>query len=340
MKRVFAALSAVLVMLSVTACGDKESEGSSSKRSSAESLSGTYRIADIDGFGDSESGPIKRLIEFSDDGRFEMFLYNDDLSDKEYYKEYGYIVKEPGNYDYHDGVITLTYDPINTKEELIEQYPENSEIVPGEGGRDADYFENAIKNIKDRRVEQQSIKYGIAEDNNSFYQIDEPHLFRKATYNGVSQTIWDAIGRDNDEYKAISEMVEAYSDNIDKYSFFSSDDELNENVSNEAKENFKEYFEKVANEKAASWSQDNIRTAEEGFTRNFDISKHSWLMVTRGKDLYAFVVGESIDSDIFGKSYTFWRYENPNSSASQLGNEITDNFHSIRDVYNYYKSLD
>ena len=340
MKRVFAALSAVLVMLSVTACGDKESEGSSSKRSSAESLSGTYRVADIDGFGDSESGPIKRLIEFSDDGRFEMFLYNDDLSDKEYYKEYGCICNETGSYDVSDGEISLTFDPINTKEELIEQYPsclDNRYRETGDTEGEEEYYENTIKNVKDRRVEQQSIKYGIAEDNNLFYQIDAPHRFRKGAYNGVSQTIREAIGRDND---AISEMVEAYSDNIDKYSFFSSDDELNENVSNEAKENFKEYFEKVANEKAASWSQDTSRTAEEGFTRNFDISKHSWLMVTRGNNIYAFVVGESIDSDIFGSSGTFLRYENPNSPASQLGKEITDNFHSIRDVYNYYKSLD
>ena len=340
MKRVFAALSAVLVMLSVTACGDKESEGSSSKRSSAESLSGTYRVADIDGFGDSESGPIKRLIEFSDDGRFEMFLYKDDC-DKEYYKEYGCQCNETGSYDVSDGEISLTFDPINTKEELIEQYPsclDNRYRETGDTEGEEEYYENMIKNVMERRKTDKDLKYSIADDYDSFYRIDDPHYFRKDAYNYILRTVLDAIYGDNDEYNAISEMVEAYSDNIDKYSFFSSDDELNENVSNEAKENFKEYFEKVVNEKAASCGEDY--TAEEGFTRNFDISKHSWLMVTRENDIYAFVVGESIDSDIFGSSSTFWRYENPNSTASQLGKEITDNFHSIRDVYNYYKSLD
>lgn len=331
MKRVFAALSAVLVMLSVTACGDKESESSSSKRSSAESLSGTYRIADIDGFGDSESGSIKRLIEFSDDGRFEMFLYNDDLSDKEYYKEYGCICNETGSYDVSDGEISLTFDPINTKEELIEQYPsclDNRYRETGDTEGEEEYYENIIKNVMEGRKTDKDLKYSIADDYDSFYQIDDPHRFRKGAYQSWARQIWQPG-------IIASEILINLAVDDEKFTFISSEGELNGNFDPESRERLIEVFK----DSTASWDGGGY-TAEEGFTTNPDLSKHSWLLVMKGDVFCTLVMGENIDSDIF-QNHDYYCY--PDETHTELlyvDKEISDNFHSIRDVYNYYKSLD
>ena len=163
MKKIFSAFAAVMVLLSATACEDSDSESSSSERKSiklkstteaaqesetdttestsaaasqedetesssansisADSLNGTYRYADIDGFGYLEDGPLRNYVVYNN-GRFESFFCDDNTySDKDFYKKYGYVWKTTGTYEVSDGIISSKFDDLNTKEDLFKMFP-------------------------------------------------------------------------------------------------------------------------------------------------------------------------------------------------------------------------
>lgn len=327
MKRIFSAFAAALIMVSVTACGDSSSGSKSkSEKNSESSLSGTYYYADIDGFGFDEDKSKDCFIVFEDNGRFEGFLYSDSENDKEYYKEYGYMVKEPGSYDFSDGMITLTYDPITNKEELIEQYPcvlDNG--YEDDPEREEEYFENQINVVAERREREKDKKYGIVEKQNSLYQVDDPYYYRKYVYKNLCQTIISD--------QSIYDILKPLSADESKYTFFSSDESLNENLNDQAKEEVCKNINELA-----SACDNSYYIAEEGFSINFDLGKHSWFIVTKGSSLCAIVIGEGIDSEVFSSTGYYWTVAESGSGVL-LDKDITDNFRSIRDVYNYYKSL-
>lgn len=338
MKRVFAVFAAVVMLFSATACGDSDSESETAKGSSAENLNGTYRYADIDGFGYLEDGPIRNYAVF-DDGRFEWIVCGDQYSDKDYYKEYGYDCKETGSYEVSDGVISLKYDDINTKEELFEQFPS---IIDMYNRKDDSEKEAYIKEIieyqsKIRKDNENNIRLAVDEDKKVIYEINDPHLFRKAAYRTSSSYAIETINN----YKPYETILKITS-NTDKYCMFSSEDEFNENVSKEDRDFIERIFNEAAKTGFKSSSKPGLEryTAEEGFTRNLDLSKHSWLWVTKGSSNCTLVVGESADSDVFN-SFHYYTYDRVGDSTSfeEVDKEISNNFHSIRDVYNYYHSL-
>ena len=339
MKRGFAVFAAAVVMISSAACGDKDSESSSSsisagkdskssyvtvsedddnETSSAEILNGTYRFADIDGFGYLEDGPEREYIVL-ENGRFESFYYNDADSDKDYYKKYGYELKSTGTYEFSDGVISLKFDDINTKEELFEQHPPYLDIYNNLNDSEKEsYVEKMINYHREIRAEAGNKSGTVDEEKSMIYLIDDPHFYRRAVYRDIASKTF--VSNNGSSYGGFyydfyAHIAKTSSYDADKYYFFSSDDELNDNVSDEDRE----YLEGIINELVIP--DEEYYTAEEGFTRNIDISKYSWLYVTKGTEYAAFALGENVDSDMFG--------EIPHN----------DDFHSMRDVYNYYKSL-
>lgn len=333
MKRVFAVFAAVVMLFSATACGDSDSESEPAKGSSAGGPDGTYRYTDIDGFGYLEDGPMRNYAVF-DDGRFEWFVRDDRSSDKDYYKEYGYACKETGSYEVSDGVISLKYDDINTKEELFEQFPSIIDMYNRKDDSEKEaYIKERIEyQSKIRKDNEDNIKLAVDEDKKIIYQIKDPHYWRKLAYNYASAKCGMMFPDGSENSRNIEKI---YKDIADKYSFISSEDEFDDNVSSESKKLLENYFTNLDIKETEGY------TAEEGFTRNFDISRHSWLIVMRGQARCALVIGESADSDVFG-SNNYWVFdaaEQSNGGYKVLDKEITNNFHSIRDVYNYYHSL-
>lgn len=332
MKRVFAVFAAVVMLFSATACGDSDSESETAKGSSAGGPDGTYRYADIDGFGYLEDGPIRNYAVL-DDGRFEWIVCGDQYSDKDYYKEYGYACKETGSYEVSDGVISLKYDDINTKEELFEQFPSIIDMYNRKDDSEKEaYIKERIEyQSKIRKDNENNMRLAVDEDKKVIYEINDPHYWRKLAYNYASAKCGMMFPDGSETSRNIEKI---YKDIADKYSFISSEDEFDDNVSSESKKLIENYFTNLDIKEAEGY------TAEEGFTRNLDLSKHSWLWVTKGSSNCTLVVGESADSDVFN-SFHYYTYDRVGDSTSfeEVDKEISNNFHSIRDVYNYYHSL-
>ncbi|MBR4509555.1 MAG: hypothetical protein IKP25_02595, partial [Ruminococcus sp.] len=282
MKRVFAAFAAVVMLFSATACGDSDSESetakgksiklkstteatqdseidttestsaaasqeaetesSSANSISADSLNGTYRYADIDGFGYLEDGPLRNYVVYNN-GRFESFFCDDNTySDKDFYKKYGYVCKTTGTYEVSDGIISSKFDDLNTKEDLFKMFPSCIEDYESLDDSEKEAFiEEQIKYhkvyFKDAEANE---KMAIDKEKNIAYQIDKPHYWRQAAYNNLIGSILTAF-----IYDFIAHTAQSDSYAADKYYIFSSVDEFNNNVSNEERKYLEELIGKI-----------------------------------------------------------------------------------------------